>query len=275
MENAGIEVNEVETVKGSCHVKGLSIGSGRIRPAFYEQTISGMNAEELMGFAQRTMAELPAFDPTEKLTKAYILENCISCVRHETEGKTVRDRKEAVKWKVYGDLEEYIRVDLGEDPNGNHMSLIVTNSLLASVKLSKKSLRDQARRHLRESVLIRSMPEVLNEIIRTGCVDVFRDPPEIPEEIMYVATNRTGQHGAAVMLLDDVLLDFCRKHGLRGVNIIPSSLHEVILVSPDTDGESLNAMIREVNQTEVDEWDRLSDHVYFFSADPAKPASSL
>lgn len=49
---------------------------------------------------------------------------------------------------------------------------------------------------------------------------------------MYVATNSKKLNGACVMLYDGLLRDFARKVG-RSFYIIPSSIHEVILI-PDT-----------------------------------------
>lgn len=85
---------------------------------------------------------------------------------------------------------------------------------------------------------------------------------------MYVATNSKKLNGACVMLYDGLLRDFARKVG-RSFYIIPSSIHEVILI-PDTldmDIRYMKAMVKEVNGTEVALDEVLSDNVYRYDID--------
>lgn len=85
---------------------------------------------------------------------------------------------------------------------------------------------------------------------------------------MYVATNSKKLNGACVMLYDGLLRDFARKVG-RSFYIIPSSIHEVILI-PDTldmDIHYMKAMVKKVNGTEVSPDEVLSDNVYRYDID--------
>ena len=85
---------------------------------------------------------------------------------------------------------------------------------------------------------------------------------------MYVATNSKKLNGACVMLYDGLLRDFARKVG-KSFYIIPSSIHEVILI-PDTldmDIRYMKAMVKEVNGTEVAPDEVLSDNVYRYDID--------
>lgn len=85
---------------------------------------------------------------------------------------------------------------------------------------------------------------------------------------MYILTNHKRLNGAACLLYDHVLETFAEQAG-RNFFILPSSIHETILVPhlEYLDREALNNMVREVNQTYVQPWDRLSDHVYYYTAD--------
>lgn len=83
---------------------------------------------------------------------------------------------------------------------------------------------------------------------------------------MYVLTNKRRVNGAASILYGDLIRDFANilKQDLF---IIPSSVHEVILVpAEDTiETQELNEMVRSVNATDLKEIDILSDHVYYYS----------
>ena len=120
LENAGIKVQEVDTMKGSCKVPGLSLGEGSVRPTLYGQTVAEMTEEELVTFAQRALDQIPEVDISFTRDRDFILDHCVSCIRHRT------DDEKAVKWEVYGDLEEYVRIDLGTDAVNRNMSTIVT-----------------------------------------------------------------------------------------------------------------------------------------------------
>ena len=256
LEDAGFKVEEVEALKGSVKVKGLSIGEGSIRPTLYGENLRELDEEELISLARQTLQMKPDLDISRVKDRDYILANCVSCIRHET------DDENAVKWPVYGDLEEYVRLNMGQDASGNNMSTIISRDLMRSAGISMEELRLHARKNLEKTVRIQSMSEVLRGIMNTSENDL--DIPEM-DNIMYVASNEAKVYGASVMLLDSVLQDFCVKHGMDSCNIIPSSSHEIILTSTNIPIEEVNSMIREVNMT-INKWDILSDHVYTFVA---------
>lgn len=83
---------------------------------------------------------------------------------------------------------------------------------------------------------------------------------------MYVLTNQQRFLGAACLLYDELLFDLSKKLN-SDFYIIPSSIHEVILIpaSPDMVPEDFTKMICEVNDTQLEPEDILSDHVYYYS----------
>lgn len=83
---------------------------------------------------------------------------------------------------------------------------------------------------------------------------------------MYVLSNFSRLYGAGVILYDGVL-ESCAKQLGADLYILPSSVHEVILI-PDEGQitkEKLEQMVREVNETQVEEQELLSDYIYYFS----------
>lgn len=88
------------------------------------------------------------------------------------------------------------------------------------------------------------------------------------EPQMYVLTNIYKLNGAAVIFYENVLKSFAEEQG-RDLIILPSSIHEVILIPVD-DGmkmEDFKSMIREVNYEEVEPSEILSDHAYMYKRD--------
>jgi hypothetical protein len=96
---------------------------------------------------------------------------------------------------------------------------------------------------------------------------------EVPE--IYVLTNEAKIQGAACMFYDNVLQEFAEKSGSNLI-VIPSSVHEVLLLPDREFGYSANTyrrgdlmrdldeMVRDVNRSEVAPDEVLSDHVYFY-----------
>ncbi len=256
LEENGIEVTQMDTLKGSCRVSGLSIGSGSVKPTIYNHTIKDMGKDQLLDFVHNIQCTIPDINLSILLDREFILDNCITCIRHETDDNT------HLKWIVYGDLEEIIKINLGNDANGSQMSVTVTNAMLDNTDISADELRIKARSNLRKHVCIRRMSDVLGGLI--GSTDDSAITRE-PDECLYVASVDNNINGASVMLLDDVLYDFCIDKGINSVYIIPSSLHEVLLFPVIMDEDTINSMIREINTTQLDNWDILSDHLYVYS----------
>lgn len=85
------------------------------------------------------------------------------------------------------------------------------------------------------------------------------------EDLMFVLTNSLRSFGAACILYDGVLDKISEEIG-ENFYILPSSIHEMIIIpeSNSPSREHLNEMITEVNQTQVDEEEVLSECVYYY-----------
>lgn len=83
---------------------------------------------------------------------------------------------------------------------------------------------------------------------------------------MYVASNYERLNGASVLLYPNLLRDFAERIG-ADFYILPSSIHELIFLSESAGigSESLKMLVQEVNATEVEDDEILSDNIYFYS----------
>lgn len=88
---------------------------------------------------------------------------------------------------------------------------------------------------------------------------LFQDLP------MYIVSNSQKLHGAACMIYQDVFAKLAENFGTN-FYILPSSIHEVILLADSgTENPSrLREMIQEVNKTQVEPEEVLSDNLYYF-----------
>ena len=83
------------------------------------------------------------------------------------------------------------------------------------------------------------------------------------DDYIYVITNHEGFYGAGAILCNDVLDNACRILHTTHLCVIPSSIHELIVLDgAKLDMDEVAAMIQEINQAEVIERDRLGNHPY-------------
>lgn len=114
---------------------------------------------------------------------------------------------------------------------------------------------------------LKSMEEVILQLLdETEVTDLNQWEEEVRDIPMYVLSNKTKIHGAACILYENVVSDFA-EYLHRDIFILPSSVHEVILVPSHgiEKAQNLIDMVREVNETQVEEEEVLSDSIYFFS----------
>lgn len=85
-----------------------------------------------------------------------------------------------------------------------------------------------------------------------------------PDNDMIMVTNERYINGAVAMLDDEALHKIAES--LKGnLHILPSSIHEVLVIKAEEGREKeLAQMVANINQTEVPLGDRLSDNVYFY-----------
>lgn len=91
--------------------------------------------------------------------------------------------------------------------------------------------------------------------------------PHMSEVPMYYLGNRLKMHGA-VQVLNTQLMDSIKDILGEEYYVIPSSIHEVLLMPRDDDFEydEIESMIQEVNETELDSASFLSDKAYVVDA---------
>ena len=90
--------------------------------------------------------------------------------------------------------------------------------------------------------------------------------PELGESgiQLLVLTNENTLNGAAMMMHQDVLDKIGELLG-QDYYVLPSSLHEVLItIAEEKDVRTLQEMVHEINETQVDTADLLSDKVQFY-----------
>lgn len=129
--------------------------------------------------------------------------------------------------------------------------------------VSAEDIYDAAMANTRNDWEIIPMYELLRQL--HGIIDLSE--MMLPVN-MYVISNQGRSYGASAILNIDVLEEIAAITGDRTAYIIPSSVHETILVIGDNneiDMKYMNDMVKEVNSSIINKMDILSDHVYVYN----------
>lgn len=163
----------------------------------------------------------------------------------------------------------YLLIDVWE--SGTSM-MLVRNDTLQSWGITKEQLYQDALENapkiLPPSFL--GINVVVDELLNANNnidLEVVQEE-NCPKERMFVLSNKEKCLGAAGILYPGQLEEIALALG-EDFYILPSSIHEVIIlpVSQSVSKEELNAMITEINDTQVEEEEVLSNHAYYYSCE--------
>lgn len=205
--------------------------------------------------AKKNFFDVQEFLDFEK-AKAHIAYKLVNYEKNEELLKKIPHRRFLDMAVVY----YYLLSDTEHDLE--NATILIYNNHLENWNITKEELDAIAKENtpalLHED--LRHITDVLQDLLKQEC-DFGEDSYG-----MYVLSNRSKIFGAAAILYSDVLKTFAEKIN-ADLYIIPSSVHEVILV-PRREGmewQPLREMVREVNATQVEEIEILSDNLYYYS----------
>lgn len=158
-----------------------------------------------------------------------------------------------------GDLASVVLVDL-EKGNCVSATIKVTKQLLEIWGMTFEKVYSVAYANLiKEKPVMFSMEELLSVL-------GYQEAKELDSN-MYVLTNESRIHGATMMLRESLFKELTERFR-SDLIVIPSSLHEVLLVpienSFDAYKEQFDEIVREVNRTQLDPVEILADHIYLY-----------
>ncbi len=153
------------------------------------------------------------------------------------------------------------------DSDIGNATILLDRSHLALWKITAEELYPIAMENSQRLMppQLRSINQVLREM--TGPAGYPSSPlPEDPLFPMYVLSNEENLFGAVCIAYDGLIRSCADRFG-SDLYILPSSVHEVILVplTGEERMESYSDMVREVNRSQVAPEDVLSDHAYYYS----------
>ena len=251
-ERKGITVSE----------KGIHISPTIYLEEYFQQFQEGKPIEKIVEKILQLYEEVKCSHPCEEslLQNYEELKGKFACkLIHRGKNEKLLNDIPYVPWM---DLAIVVFVLLEVSPYGT-ATVLVRKEHLEIWGLTEAQLFDEAKKNTPILLPYQFCP--MRKLLREICPYAV-DEGEEEEESLYVLSNKLRSFGAASMLYEGILEKGGQKLG-ENYYILPSSIHEVIVVpeSKSPVKQDLEEMVREINETQVEEEEVLSDRVYYFS----------
>lgn len=204
------------------------------------------------------LLELPQF------TYEYISANILPRIVSEINAYMLKD--EDISYYKIENTDLLVVFALEKECEDGVMSVYIKNGLLDHIGIDIAEAYQMSIQNQSKSIKISSMPDVLADMLGA-------DPEEFtPEELdeiraeciypMYAVSNEKRLYGASVILCSDARQQVCEKLQTDEFIIIPSSVHECIVIPNSNVIEDIKELVCYVNATQVALEDKLTDSVY-------------
>lgn len=192
---------------------------------------------------------------------------------------------ENIPYRDFCDLAIVCMVEV-DMPGGQTGSVLIHNNHICMWGVHEKQLIDDAisNSFAKGNAVIRRMEDMISSIYHSmndGVEEISEEQIEDMKNCpggLYVLTNEKQLYGAASIVYKEVRNRLSEQMG-GDFYIIPSSVHELIIVPNDIGSSlmNLNEMINEVNSTMVSKDEILSNHAYLYDSgkDLLIPASEV
>ena len=257
LNKRGYKAELTSVFKNGIEKVHVVIGNGKVRPSIDVDSLLVDGAHNIDGIVSRAIAIYSnslntSFDVPNIITWNYAKDHLQLCLQ----GKT----NEPILKRHYLDLEMYVRVKVSED--GTYK---VKPGMFKEI--SEDEIFARALLTTKNNIVVEDMGKMLAEMMGgvLDFADIMGACPPMPQPIVISNTEKT--FGSAGICDKELLSKIAKEHNSNFV-IIPSSIHECIIhLDNDPNMKEYNAMVREINATEVAPEEELSDYAYFFNKD--------
>lgn len=142
--------------------------------------------------------------------------------------------------------------------SGEIYSSKLSSSVLKMINLEVDKVWEQAMNNTFAETQIKSVMSMFAGMD----IEVEKVKSDFPQ--LYVITNKVQYRGASAILDREALREFGKQHGVGKLVVLPSSIHEMLIVPYDEDMnmDDLSCMVKDVNAQIVEPEERLTDKAY-------------
>ncbi|MDY6338787.1 MAG: DUF5688 family protein [Saccharofermentans sp.] len=273
IENISLKFNTINSPDGMTDRLIATVGDSKMSMAFRLKEIftdyeNGVSLERCVDRICNTIKEnISVIETKEGDVKAFITD--YDQVKNHTFFRLVPGDSPVLKEAPHRKIQDMALVVSAHlvdfsDEHGKSV-VVVTKPLMEMYGIDEKQLFEDAEKNSvsKEPIVFTPLVDMIKNLIKN-------DEVPSPEEVgivTYIATNKSGFHGAAVAAYPEFLDQAAETIG-GSFYMLPSSVHEFILIKDDgkPNAKDLNRMIKNVNETVLEPRDFLSNQCYHYDA---------
>ena len=266
LQTRGYDAELHEVIKNGVSMKGIVIRSNDpMTPILYTDDLiemaedCGQGVEEVADvlikkYEQQKDIEI---DVNQLMSRETILSHIYIGIQKESNEKIEKKPCE------FEGLETYLYVE--HSTKGRNYSLKLSQQIMEAINLRS----DEAWQHAERNTFADGETQIQNVASMLSGMGYISDEAaeaELESDFpqLYVVTNRAKYRGASAILDKTVLKEFGKKHNIKKLVVLPSSIHEM-LIMPYNDSINMNDlsfMVADVNANQVEPEERLTDRAY-------------
>ena len=273
IENISLKFSDINSPDGMNERMIVSVGDSKMSMAFRLKEIfrdieNGEDMDHAVNRICNTIKEsISVIETQEEGVKAFITD--YEQVKDNTYLRLVPGDSPILSdapHKKIEDMALVVSINLVDfsDEHGRSV-VVVTKPLMEMYGIDENQLFADAERNAlaKEPVVLTPLGDMIKNLIQA------ENLPDPADEgiVAYIATNKSGFHGASVVSYPDFFKEAAETMG-GSFFLIPSSVHEFILLKDDgtPKARDLNKMIKNVNETVLEPRDFLSNQCYHYDA---------
>ena len=266
--NHVVKNNSVE-LDGIClHRAGDTLSPTVYLNHFYEEYLEGRPLHSILSEIAATLSsKVPELEVNTSLYDNY------DAIRHQIIFRLVNyERNEELltscPYLPFCDLAITFRWLVHSDSSGI-ASALITNKEMELWNITLEELYQTASINTRRlfPATIQPIQQLLSEYLDKDA-DIQELLDQTPDELqLFILSNEPRINGSTSMIYDGILADFAKKIK-KDLYILPSSIHEVLLMpaTKEIEEQALLNLVRDANRTVVGLPDILSDSIYRFDS---------
>lgn len=142
------------------------------------------------------------------------------------------------------------------------VSVIVTNDLFDYWKINQEQIYKDALDNLKRIIHVEDLLSMIKNRLKINQKDYKEviNNVDTNNRIHLVLTNTLNLFGASVILDNELMETLYNRVG--EFIILPSSIHEVIIIKKEKEYEEFREMVKEINQRQLEEKDILANDIF-------------
>lgn len=210
-----------------------------------------------MKFKELNIKELASAEKEVISQKEYVKEHIFVGLQRSGDEEIEKQNTE------FEGIEKYLYIRMKKDDDVFAMK--VDHNYLEKMGVSVQEVWRMAEKNTNEESFVMELLEHLCRMFGEYVKNIF-----LPDEILpyYVVTNKSGCRGASAILNKKMLSEFGERYNIDKIVVIPSSIHEMLILPADIIDfdligmDKITEMVQTVNANTVLSKEQLSDRAY-------------